>query len=103
MMTEQTAPARPQRYRLVARPEGKHGEPGSSEAKNEGGMAIYLVPTAATDVERQKQEVSRVAFIRRNSKNPSVTLEAKLDEEMLKARVALKILNEQFDGTGELL
>jgi hypothetical protein len=103
MMADQTEQAPPPKWRIMWRPEGKNGEVGSAEAKNGGGLAIYLVPVDRSNVDLGKQEVSRVAFVRRNSKNPSVSLEAKLAEEVNKARVALKILNEQFDGTGELL
>lgn len=67
-----------------------------AEPENLGGMAIYVTNGVA------KEEVCRVAWIRRASKNPKVSFEKAFEAEIKKARYAVKILNEQFDGAGEL-
>jgi hypothetical protein len=58
------------------------------DVENTGGMIIYLSNG------QQKQELSRVAYIRRNSKNPEVKFQDQLAQEVTKAREAVKVLNE---------
>jgi hypothetical protein len=52
------------------------GEPGSDTGNNQGGLVVYL-----TNGDRRK-EVSRVAYVRRNSKNPKTSFEKQLRKEM---------------------
>lgn len=87
-------------WSVTAEPEGKN--PGvldkaksavgigtdPNDGSNVGGMIIFIVNGAT------KQEVSRVAWIRRNSKNPSTSFEKQLQAELDKARASVKILNE---------
>lgn len=69
--------------------------------KNTGGLVIYVTNGASKD------EVSRVGFIRRNTKNPRVTFEKQLDAELAKARKAAQKINELLaessESPGELL
>jgi hypothetical protein len=59
-----------------------------SNAENTGGMVIYLTNGS------MKHEVSRVAFVRRASKNPNADFQTQLATEVAKAREAAKTLNE---------
>lgn len=54
---------------------------------NVGGMVIYLIRGGS------KQEVSRVAWVRRNSKNPKTSFEKQFAAELDKARGAAATLN----------
>lgn len=85
---------------VVDRAKEAVGSSSSSEPEqglNEGGMIVYV-----TNANGAKQEVSRVGFVRRNSKNPKVPFDKQLRAEIDKARAAVGALNEQFVGTGEL-
>lgn len=64
--------------------------------RNEGGMIISVTNGSVT------QEVTRVAFVRRNSKNPKNTYEKQLKHEVGKARTSCELLNEQLSGIGTL-
>lgn len=64
--------------------------------ENMGGVVIYLVNGST------KQEVSRVAYIRRASKNPKVKFKDQLNTELDKAREALGVLNAKVDESGVL-
>lgn len=83
-------------WKIVVKPEGKN--PGGADDTNEGGMVLYLHDGSA----HQRQEVSRVAFARRHSRNPDVPFKNQLDVEMEKARTAVGVLNEQLAGAGDL-
>lgn len=69
-----------------------------SEPENIGGIVIYVTNGAS------KQEVSRVAWVRRASvcKNPKTSFEKQLDKEITKARAAVEALNNQFVSSGEM-
>lgn len=58
------------------------------EPENMGGMVIYL-----EDADGRREELSRVAFVRRASKNPDVSFEDQLDAELEKADMACAALN----------
>lgn len=79
-------------WKIVLRPEGKN--PGEQEERNEGGMVIELMDGDGY----RRQEVSRVAFARRNSRNPDVGFEEQLRAEWAKANEAVGLLNEQLRG-----
>jgi hypothetical protein len=55
---------------------------------NQGGLVVYL-----TNGDRRK-EVSRVAYVRRNSKNPKTSFEKQLRKEMDKGAMAAKTIND---------
>lgn len=80
-------------YKIMAEPLGSN-----DEEKNTGGIVIYLL-----NGRQYRQEVSRVGYARQHTKNKKVDFEAQLEIELSKARFAVKILNEQLDGSGELL
>lgn len=64
---------------------------------NIGGFVIALENATGT-----RHEISRVAFIRRVSKNPEVSFEDALDAELKKAEKAAKKLDEYLAGSGNL-
>lgn len=82
------------KWSIVAEPQARN-----TGGKNEGGIVLYVVNPSGGG----KSEVSRVAFIRRNSKNPKNSLAVQLQREVARARTAVDILNSQLSGTGELL
>lgn len=59
----------------------------AEQGANMGGMIVLLTNGSA------RQEVSRVAFIRRNSKHPEVSFQAQLDAEISKAKAAADTMN----------
>jgi hypothetical protein len=63
--------------------------------ENMGGMVIFVTNGSF------KEEVSRVAWIRRASKNPDVDFATALQRELDKARESVKVLND-LQGNGEL-
>lgn len=92
-------------WRVVAEPEGNN--PGlidrakaatgvGDSGKNAGGMIIYVTDGSS------KKEVSRVAWIRRNSKNPKVSFEKQLKVEIDKAREAVRVLEDLLTTDGAL-
>lgn len=80
-------------YKIVAEAIGSN-----ENKKNEGGLVIKLYHGS-----HGMQEVSRVGYIRRNTKNPKVSFDDQLTAELDRARAALRLLNEQFNATGQLL
>lgn len=80
------------KWEILVEPQGRREGP-----KNKGGMVIY-----ATGPNGLRQEVSRVAFIRRESNNPKNSFGRQLERELARARTACEILNEQLAGSGEL-
>jgi len=58
-----------------------------SDGENIGGMVIYLTNGS------EKEEFSRVAFARRNSKHKTSTFKSKLREEIEQATAAVETLN----------
>jgi hypothetical protein len=86
-------------WKVVMEPQGtrlpdveKEGE----EVPNKSGMILYLVgPTG-------RHEITRVGFIRRNTKNPEVPFEEQLDKEVEKVRKAMGFLGEIVAQAGEL-
>ena len=77
-------------------PEGEEA-PEGTQGTNQGGMIIYI---SGSDFGRQ--EVARVAWVRRNSKNPDVPFADQLRAEVDKAKQAIDVINELTAGAGEL-
>lgn len=92
-------------YTIIAEPEGKN--PGRLDqlkktadpppGLNDSGVVLYVV-----DERGNRREVSRVAFIRRNSKNPKTSFERQLTEELGRAREAVRVLNGLIADAGVL-
>lgn len=77
-------------WSITAEPEGKNTS--GADELNEGGLILYLSSNGS------RQEVSRVAFVRRNSRNPSVSFDKQLAAEIEKARAARDLLNSSVAG-----
>lgn len=84
------------RWKVVLKPEGKN--PGTDDEKNEGGMVVQLLDGAGNF----RQEVTRVAYARRHSRNPDADFDEQLRIEWDKAKAACDLLNEQLMGDGAL-
>jgi hypothetical protein len=69
------------------------------KAASAGGMIIHLVHVASG----AKEEVSRVGFNRSLSAAPEKTFKDVFEEELDKAKVAAKALNEQFAPQSETM
>jgi hypothetical protein len=71
---------------------------GTEKAENIGGIVVYLTNGS------KREEFSRVAFIRRVSRNPGTKLRDQLDKEIKEAQEACDKLNELLSGkkAGEL-
>lgn len=91
-------------WKVIIEPEGKN--PGlldkaksavKPEHGNTGGLVIYLTG----DNGQNRQEVSRVGYVRRNTKNPKTSFEKQLAEELKKANAAVEALNSAA-GDGSL-
>ena len=61
-----------QTWRIVAEPVGNNGQPEDEDPRNLGGMVISVTDGRTT------QEVSRVAYARRHSKNPKTSFDKQL-------------------------
>lgn len=72
---------------------------GTPHDENIGGMIVSVQNTQTG----RKDEVSRVAFVRRASKNPKVAFKTQLDKEVAKAKDAVEVLNGLFTEAGELV
>jgi hypothetical protein len=93
-------------WQIIVQPEGKNGvlpsgadQPASGETvqgENQTGMVIYLVEGSS------KREISRVGFVRRNTKNPKAKFDDQLEKELGKARKARDILNGLAENAGVL-
>lgn len=81
----------------MAEPQGRPPE----NVKNTGGMVIHLYNVAKPEF--PLQEVARVAFDRKNSKNPRRDYTPQLAATMKTAQSSIDLLNHQLMGTGELL
>lgn len=80
-------------WRIICRPEGKNPgclDPGSEEDKNMGAMIVLLT----SDMNADEQEIARVGWIRRNTRNPDVTLEDMLPRVLDTARLVATTLND---------
>lgn len=87
------------RWKVVLKPEGDRNAVNEDE-KNEGGIVVQLLDTAGN----YRQEVSRVGYARRHSRNPDVPFDDQLKTEWDKAKVACDLLNEQLlNAEGALL
>lgn len=94
------------KWQVVMEPHGNNpgfikraaAEAGITDAnpENTGGIIIYIQNGT------EKHEVSRVAFVRRASKNPDMSFKKQLRHEKEKADAAVAALNELFDGAGQL-
>jgi hypothetical protein len=105
-MTEEST----KKWRVVAEPVGNNpgklakavaekGLPsGTKRGVNEGGMVVYV-----SDGASYKQEVARVAWIRRHSKNPGKSFNEQLAMVVAAAREACDLLNGTLAGSGELV
>lgn len=89
-------------WKVVMEPQGRReeelpkGAKEGTEVPNKSGMILYLVgPTG-------KHEISRVGFIRRNSKNPEASFDEQLDKEVEKVRKAMGFLDTIVAQAGEL-
>jgi hypothetical protein len=89
------------KWKIVCEPEGKttymNPDGDDDEGRNEGAMKVLLVNGSF------REEVSRVGFVRRNSKHPDVDYADQLTAEVEKARASVVVLNEQFEFSGETL
>lgn len=82
-------------WKVVVEPRGDNDE--DTPEKNHGGMVIYLQQGNGP-----KQEVTRVAFARRNSKNPKDSFKVRMKREHAKAQEAADFLNEKAASAGAL-
>lgn len=82
-------------WKIIVEPIGDNGV--SEKKKNKGGMAVFLTSTGGAH-----QEVTRIAFERKNSSHPETSFEDQLRESVETARAALAILREQLTWDGEL-
>lgn len=89
-------------WKIVVDIEGKNPgdakEDDESQGINQGGFVIF----AQLGDGYGRREVSRVAFIRRNSANPDVSFAEQLGIEMTKAKEAVAAANELFANAGTL-
>jgi peptide subunit release factor 1 (eRF1) len=87
------------KWEIVCKPEGKteYRNPDEEYGVNMGAMRVLLVNGDFRD------EVSRVGFVRRNTKNPDTGYKEQLHKEVDKARASVEILNDQLAGSGEVL
>jgi hypothetical protein len=75
-------------WRVHLVPEGKNP---SETGKNQSGLIVYVWD--GKDFDGSKQEVSRVGWVRRNSKNPKTTFVRQLEKEVKKAQAACTVMN----------
>jgi hypothetical protein len=80
-------------WKVKTRPEPENPTPAG---KNESGIVVYL------DNGKQKVEVSRVLFVRRNAMNKSVGFKRQLLKEMDKAFEAADVLNDSYTPDDEM-
>jgi hypothetical protein len=89
------------KWNIVCEPEGKttymNPDGDDDEGRNEGAMKVLLVNGSS------REEVARVGFVRRNSKNPDKAYSDVLTDVVETARASVKLLNEQFEFSGETL
>jgi hypothetical protein len=95
-------------WQIIVQPEGKNGvlpsgadQPASGETvqgENQTGMVIYLTEGAPA----RRREISRVGFVRRNTKNPKVKFDDQLEKELGKARKSRDLLNSLAENAGVL-
>jgi hypothetical protein len=96
-------------WQIIVQPEGKNGvlpsgadQPASGETvqgENQTGMVIYLTEEGTGSA---KREISRVGFVRRNTKNPKVKFDDQLEKELGKARKSRDLLNSLAENAGVL-
>jgi hypothetical protein len=96
----------PSNWKVLVEPEGRNpGPPPEGEeppkegaqGTNQGGMVVYL-----TGAHGGRHEVARVAWVRRNSKNPDTAFEEQLRAEVDKAKKAVEVMEELTAGASEL-
>jgi hypothetical protein len=91
------------KWDIVCKPEGKtvykNPDGDDDEGQNMGAMRVLLV-NASSDFE---DEVARVAFVRRNSKNPDTPYDEMLTKVINMARTSVDLLNTQFASSGDTL
>jgi hypothetical protein len=75
-------------WRVTVKPAGEN--PNQETGLNDSGVGIFL---EHEDRDQDLHEVSRVAFIRRNSANPRVGLEEQYEAELKTARWAADRMN----------
>lgn len=79
-------------WQVVIEPVGRNPDTDADVARdpeNRGGLVIYL------ESEEDRIEFSRVAFVRRASKNPDTSFDDQLDNELANADAAVAALNRQ--------
>lgn len=96
-------------WKVIFEPQGKNpgrltklagritGVADDPDGQNVGGIVV-LVTNGST-----RQEVSRVAYVRSNSKNPDTSFNEQLSRETQKARDACDLLNGTLASCGELV
>lgn len=89
------------KWDIVCKPEGKtvykNPDGDDDEGQNMGAMRVLLVNVDFED------EVARVAFVRRNSKNPDTPYDEMLTKVINMARTSVDLLNTQFASSGDTL
>lgn len=89
------------KWDIVCKPEGKttykNPDGDDDEGQNMGAMRVLLVNSDFED------EVARVAFVRRNSKNPDTPYDEMLTKVINMARTSVDLLNTQFASSGDTL
>lgn len=75
-------------WTVVITPEGKN-----DDGRNDGSMIVWLRPRYG-----DKQEFSRVAFVRRNSTHPYATFTDQMRVETTRAKQAVAVLNTSVAG-----
>lgn len=61
-----------------------------------GAMVVYVA------CNESREEIARVAFIRRHASNPSTSYSKQIDKEMRKARKSVEVLNKKNATAGSL-
>ena len=83
-------------WSIVCKPEGKY-VPRKSEDEDDRAMVVLLVRGP------RQEEISRVGWVRHNTKHPQRSFDKQLDKEIEKARKSRDLLNELCDDSGVLL
>lgn len=80
------------KYQIVYKPEGKYADRPNDDGEGENRSCVIVRLTNGTYTE----DICRVGFARRNTKNPDVSFGEMLDRMITSARKAVVLLNEQF-------
>lgn len=80
------------KYQIVYKPEGKYADRPNDDGEGENRSCVIVRLTNGSHTE----DVCRVGFARRNTKNPDVSFGDMLDRMIANARKAADLLNEQL-------